>query len=66
MSVVCWTDKGGCSTCKYCVGMDMDMDPYCLHPKVIEKYKYGLSLNSAIQHFCTPKLIFRQEKENKK
>ncbi len=41
-----------CHDCRYC-GMDMDMDPYCVNPKVLEKHVYGLSLGSTkIASFC--------------
>ena len=33
-----------CFDCKFC-GMDMDMDPYCAHPKVIEHNPYGSNTN---------------------
>jgi hypothetical protein len=49
--VVCWTDPGGCSSCKFC-GMDMDMDPYCVHPKVLENHPYGYGINHAIRETC--------------
>ena len=32
--VVCWTDKGGCSSCKYC---GMDMDPFCVYLNVVKE-----------------------------
>ncbi len=46
-----WTDPGGCSGCDYC-GMDMDMDPFCAHPTVTAKHRYGLNINYAIKDFC--------------
>jgi hypothetical protein len=46
-----WTDPDGCSGCDYCA-MDMDMDPYCTHPKVVAKHPIGLNINKAIQHYC--------------
>lgn len=62
--VVCWTDPGGCSTCKYC-GMDMEMEPYCAHPKVTasSRFGYGMGINSAIQQFCGPDLKLREARE---
>lgn len=53
--VTCWTDPGGCAHCRHC-GMDMDMDPYCAHPTVIARHKWGLDLAKAIEWFCTPDL----------
>ena len=49
--VVCWTDPGGCSSCRFC-SMDMDMDPYCVHPKVLMKHPYGFGINGAIKETC--------------
>ncbi len=46
-----WTDPDGCSHCAYC-GMDMDMDPYCAHPKVKKAHPYGLNINIATRDFC--------------
>lgn len=41
-----------CRDCKFC-GMDMDMDPYCVHPRVLEEHPYGLVLhNIEIASFC--------------
>lgn len=34
-----------CRTCRYC-GMDMDMEPYCVHPKVLERAPHGQTLSS--------------------
>jgi hypothetical protein len=56
-----WTDPGRCSSCKFC-GMDMDLDPYCAHPKVIARHKWGLVINKAIADFCGPDLALREEK----
>ena len=42
-------------TCRNCrwSGMDMDLDPYCAQPKVVEKYLYGVVLSSTkILEFC--------------
>ena len=49
--VVCWTDPGGCSSCNFC-GMDMDMDPYCVHPKVLKEHPHGYGINHAIKETC--------------
>lgn len=49
--VVCWTDPGGCSSCKFC-GMDMDMEPYCVHPNLLPQWPAGLVINSAIRDYC--------------
>ncbi len=57
-----WTDPGRCSTCKYC-GMDMDMSPYCVHPKVLEFHRYGVNLTKAITDFCGEELKLREAKE---
>jgi hypothetical protein len=46
-----WTDPGGCSGCDYC-GMDMDLDPFCVHPTVKAEHPWGLTINKAIQLFC--------------
>lgn len=46
-----WTDPDGCSGCAYC-GMDMDLDPYCVHPTVTADHRYGLNINLAIQRYC--------------
>lgn len=32
--------------------MDMDMDPYCAHPTVTAKHRYGLNIGPAIKDFC--------------
>jgi hypothetical protein len=34
-----------CDQCKYC-GMDMDMEPYCVHPQVLKRMPYGQILSS--------------------
>jgi predicted metal-binding protein len=57
-----WLDPGRCSTCKYC-SMDLDMDPFCTHPKVLEIHRYGVNLNKAISNFCGEDLNLREEKE---
>lgn len=59
--VTCWTDPGGCSTCKF-VCMEPDLDPYCVHPKVLEQRPHGLNINSAIQDFCGENLDLREER----
>lgn len=46
-----WTDSDGCSGCKFC-GMDMDMDPYCVHPTLKAEHPDGLNIGKAIQRFC--------------
>ncbi len=46
-----WTDPDGCSGCDYC-GMDMDMDPFCVHPTVKAKHPIGLNISTAIRDFC--------------
>jgi hypothetical protein len=43
--------KKECFNCDHC-GMDMDMTPYCVHPKVAKDYRYGLNCNQALQMFC--------------
>lgn len=41
-----------CRNCKWS-GMDMDMDPYCIHPNVAKEHPYGLVLhNPKIGKFC--------------
>lgn len=41
-----------CRDCRSC-GMDMDLDPYCAHQKVLEEHPYGLVLHSPkISTFC--------------
>jgi hypothetical protein len=32
--------------------MDMDMEPYCVHPTVSASHPYGLLIDSAIKRFC--------------
>ncbi len=54
-----WTEPGRCSTCKYCA-MDMDMDPYCTHPKVLEFFRYGVNISKAINDFCGEDLKLRE------
>lgn len=55
-----WTEPGGCSTCKYC-GMDMEMNPFCVHREVTKKYPYGLNINNAIKDYCGKDLKLREE-----
>jgi hypothetical protein len=57
-----WTDPGRCSTCKYC-NMDLDMNPYCVHAKVLEFHKYGVNLSKAVSEFCGEDLKLREEKK---
>lgn len=56
-----WTEPGRCSTCRYC-GMDMNMNPFCVHPKVLVNYSWGLDLNTAIADYCGKDLNLREEK----
>lgn len=58
----CWTDPGQCSSCKFC-SMDMDMDPFCVHEKVLKENPYGLGINLAIKEFCGKKLKLREDAE---
>jgi hypothetical protein len=56
-----------CINCKHS-GMDMDMDPYCAHPLVLEKYSYGLVLRSLkIVEYCRspehPLFVVREVKK---
>jgi len=63
-----WTDPGRCSTCRHCA-MDMDMDPFCVHPEVKKYHPWGLNLNKAISTFCGEDLKLRepsQEQEEEK
>ena len=46
-----WTDKDSCGGCNNC-GMDMDMEPYCTAPEVVEKHPNGLAIGSAQQRYC--------------
>lgn len=57
---IVWTDPGGCSSCKFC-SMDMEMDPYCVHPTVTKTPRgiYGVLINRALQ---TCKLKLREER----
>lgn len=46
------TEKKDCRDCDYS-GMDMDMDPFCVHPNVLKEHPYGLVLHSTtIAKFC--------------
>lgn len=40
-----------CTGCDHC-GMDMDLDPYCAAPAVLEKHPFGLNCNRALEKFC--------------
>lgn len=60
-----WTEPGRCSTCKHC-SMDLDMDPFCVHPKVLEYFRYGVNLSKAITDFCGEDLKLREEKAQEK
>ena len=57
-----WTSPGQCSTCKFCAMEPDDMNPFCVHPTVLSKYSIGLHINSAIDIYCTDKLIMREER----
>jgi hypothetical protein len=47
------SEKRDCRDCKFS-GMDMDMDPYCVHKKVLAEHPYGLVLHSPkIVTFCS-------------
>lgn len=37
--------KKDCNNCRYS-GMDMDMEPYCVHPEVRKRMPYGQILSS--------------------
>jgi hypothetical protein len=49
--VTVWTDPEGCSGCDHC-GMDMDMEPYCVHPNVVKEHPHGLNISPALARFC--------------
>lgn len=51
MARLVWTEEGGCSSCKHCA-MDMEMDPYCVHPTVKIYHRYGVNISKAIRDFC--------------
>lgn len=51
MARLVWTESGGCSSCKHCA-MDMEMDPYCVHPNVVVYHRYGVNISKAIADFC--------------
>ena len=57
-----WLDKGGCGHCHYC-GMDMDMDPYCVHPTVVKDNPYGLNISKALKLYCDHKLWQERDKK---
>lgn len=64
-----WTDEGQCSSCRHCsVGYKPgdtiadDQDPNCVHPKVLEYFRYGVNLNKAIADFCGDDLKLREAK----
>jgi hypothetical protein len=46
-----WLDPDRCSGCNFC-GMDMDMDPYCVHPQVLKVHPWGVGLTTALNSFC--------------
>lgn len=39
------------------------MDPFCVHPVVLPIYSIGLYIKSAIEIYCTDKLIMREPRE---
>jgi hypothetical protein len=43
--------------------MDLEMDPYCVHPKVKEFHRHGVNLTKAITDFCGEDLNLREERE---
>lgn len=49
------TDKDGCGSCDHC-GMDMDMDPFCVHPSVTKEHPHGLYIRSARPKYCDGRL----------
>lgn len=57
-----WTEPGQCSSCKHCA-MDMDADPYCVHPEVKKFHRYGVNLSKAVADFCGDDLKLREPKE---
>ena len=59
------TDDRRCRECRFS-GMDMDMDPYCAHARVIAEHPYGLVLHSLrIATFCPgpEKPLFEERKD---
>ena len=59
------TDLKDCRQCKYW-SYDMDMDPFCLHPKIIEQVgSFGLYLHRARANegLCGPAALLFTEKE---
>ncbi len=58
-----WTDPGQCSSCIFC-SMDMDLDPFCVHPNILKEYSWGLNINSAIKKFCSSDLKLREEEKH--
>ena len=54
-----WTDPGCCSSCKFCAMEPQDMDPFCVHPIVLQKRPMGLYINQAIKDYCGESLILR-------
>ena len=45
---VSWTDPGGCGHCVHCA-MDMDMEPFCAHPRIAKANPFGLLINHALK-----------------
>jgi hypothetical protein len=43
--------------------MDMDADPYCVHPEVKKFHRYGVNLSKAVADFCGDDLKLREPKE---
>lgn len=55
--------KRECFNCDFC-GMDMDMDPYCAHPKVLEKFPFGKALYNPNEFCPSPELpLFKPRTE---
>lgn len=60
--------KRECRDCKYC-GMDMDMEPYCVHPEVLKRMPFGQILSSIAAPTiegkeCGPSKKLWEEREN--
>lgn len=50
-----------CRKCDF-AGMDMDMDIYCSHPKVLVDHGIGLNVNRAFSKYCSGKLYMPRTK----
>ena len=59
------TTERHCYGCKWS-GMDMDMDPYCAQPKVLETSPYGRVLHRGIVECPSPKLPLFEERSEKR